>query len=76
MNNKQYLTYIDEVALLSLNKRVSSVLKENLNIQEESDLGFAVAMDFNPSEEFGQAAVINLLAYGVSLEISICDVES
>lgn len=54
--------YIDEVALESLSTRVRSVLQEGSNIQEEQELGFAVAMDFNPAEQSGQAAVTALLA--------------
>ncbi|MCL9685529.1 hypothetical protein [Legionella maioricensis] len=60
-NNKQYLTYIDEVALLAISKRVGAVLKEGVDIQEDKDLGFAVSMDFNPSEALGQAAVSALI---------------
>src|SRR3989338_9992481 len=33
-NNKQYLTYIDEVALLAISKKIGVVLKEGLDIQE------------------------------------------
>ena len=60
-NNKQYLTYIDEIALISISKRIQSVLKEGVNVSRIQDLGFSVAMDFNPSEPLGQQAVNALL---------------
>ncbi|BCA94854.1 hypothetical protein TUM19329_12150 [Legionella antarctica] len=59
--NKQYLTYIDEIALLAISKRVEVILKEGLDTQEDIELGFAVSMDFNPGEPLGQAAVSALL---------------
>lgn len=60
-NDKHYLTYMDEVALVTISNRVGDVLKKGQDIQEDVHLGFAVAMDFNPSESLGQAAVISLL---------------
>lgn len=62
-DKKQYLTYIDEMALISISKRISQVLNQGISMEEDEEIGFAVAMDFNPSEETGQAAVVNLLAY-------------
>ena len=60
-SSKQYFTYIDEVALLAISKKIGGVLQEGLDIQEDQELGFAVSMDFNPSEPLGQAAASALL---------------
>jgi hypothetical protein len=60
-STKHYFTYIDEVALLAISKKVGGVLQKGLDIQEDQDLGFAVSMDFNPSESLGQAAASALL---------------
>ncbi|MBL7525116.1 hypothetical protein [Legionella bononiensis] len=62
-NNKSYMTYIDEIALMSLTKRVHFILNNGTHNKEDEVIGFAVAMDFNPSEATGQAAVVNLLAF-------------
>ncbi|CEG57503.1 hypothetical protein [Legionella fallonii] len=61
-NDNHYPTYMDEVALMTISKRVGEVLKEGRDIQDDAHLGFAVAMDFNPTEPLGQAAVISLLS--------------
>ncbi|KTD54766.1 hypothetical protein [Legionella quateirensis] len=62
-NNKHSLTYMDEIALMSLTKRVQLKLSKGTHNKEDDAIGFAVAMDFNPSEPTGQAAVVNLLSY-------------
>lgn len=61
-DNKQYLTYIDEVALVSISNRVEELLIEGRNSKFDDAIGFAVAMDFTPSEASGQLAVTNLLS--------------
>ncbi len=61
-NDKYDLPYMDEVALVIISERVEKVLKEGQNTQDDAYLGFAVAMDFNPSESLGEAAVTSLLA--------------
>lgn len=61
-NNKHHQTYMDEVALITISKRVEDLLKEGQDIQDDAYLGFAVAMDFNPTEVLGQAAVTSLIA--------------
>jgi hypothetical protein len=67
-NKKHYFTYIDEIALISISKRIKSVLNKGVNSQENEDLGFAVAMDFNPLEPVGQQAVLVLLDARFELE--------
>lgn len=61
-DNKQYLTYIDEIALVSISNRVEELLIEGMNSKFDDAIGFAVAMDFTPSEASGQLAVTNLLS--------------
>jgi hypothetical protein len=61
-DNKQYLTYIDEIALVSISSRVEELLIEGRNSKLDDAIGFAVAMDFTPSEASGQLAVTNLLS--------------
>lgn len=61
-NNKQNCIYIDEIALLSLTKRIKQVFNERKDLEVEEEIGFAVAMDFNPQEHTGLEAVRNLLS--------------
>ncbi len=64
-NDKYYLAYMDEVALVTISQRVDESLKRGQNVQDDAHLGFAVAMDFNPKESSGQAAVTSLLTAGI-----------
>lgn len=61
-DNQYYLTHMDEIALASISKRVEGILTEQFNSEPNDSIGFAVAMDFTPSESSGQLAVVNLLS--------------
>ncbi|WP_019218259.1 hypothetical protein [Legionella tunisiensis] len=50
-SRKQYLLSIDEVALHAITKRIEPILHQRSWSTEENELGFAVAMDFNPTED-------------------------
>ncbi|HHT9888306.1 TPA: hypothetical protein ACT9KI_000447, partial [Legionella pneumophila] len=54
--------YIDEIALNFLTERIKQKFDEGKNFEGEADIGFAVAMDFNPQEQTALAAARNLLS--------------
>ncbi|HAU1093060.1 TPA: hypothetical protein F8V12_10065 [Legionella pneumophila] len=54
--------YIDEIALNFLTERIKQKFDEGKSFENEADIGFAVAMDFNPQEQTALAAVRNLLS--------------
>ncbi|MFO3105656.1 hypothetical protein SCP13_07855 [Legionella pneumophila serogroup 1] len=54
--------YIDEIALNFLTERIKQKFDEGKSFESEADIGFAVAMDFNPQEQTALAAVRNLLS--------------
>ena len=60
--SKQHFVSIDDEAMNSIIKRIEPFLKQESSWNEhEQDIGFAVAMDFYPSEDMGEAAVRLLL---------------
>ena len=53
---------IDEVAMQSMMKSIEPMLSQGSAwSQTDNDIGFAVSMDFYPSEEMGESAVYALL---------------
>ncbi|HHL3492280.1 TPA: hypothetical protein ACQ53F_001102 [Legionella pneumophila] len=61
-NKRQNNIYIDEIALNSLTECIKQKFDEGKNFEIEADIGFAVAMDFNPQEQTALEAVRNLLS--------------
>lgn len=61
-NQKQGLVSIDEIAAQSIVEMCKPIFCQRaLQAQKEYDIGFAVAMDFVPSEAAGQSAALVLL---------------
>ena len=60
-NQKLHFTSIDDVALQAIISKVEPILKREAPLPEEEHIGFAVAMDFCPTEERGRAAALALL---------------
>ena len=60
-NQKQHFLSIDEVAMNVIIEKLRPTFSQNSLGTHESDIGFAVSMDFNPSESTGQNALIALL---------------
>lgn len=61
-NTKQYLVSMDEVAMQSIVELIKPRFSQAaLCTQNNNDIGFAVAMDFSPTEEMGQSAALSLL---------------
>lgn len=61
-NTKQYLVSMDEIAMQSIIAQIKTRFSEKaLCTRNDNDIGFAVAMDFFPTEETGQAAALGLL---------------
>ena len=60
-NSQPPRIYIDEVATVSIANYIGSTLIHDHGVLDDEHIGFAVSMDFNPSEVTGQAAVLTLL---------------
>lgn len=61
MNRSQhYFTYIDEVAMSSISRQIGEYINSGRNLAKDNDIGFAVSMDFMPSEENGRLAALSL----------------
>ena len=60
--SKLYLTQIDEVAMSSLYQQIKNdiVSHDQSNI-DNNDIGFAVSIDYTPTEDIGRKAAIALL---------------
>lgn len=66
-NTKQHFVSMDEIAMQSIIKIIKpSFSQESLSIQKDHDIGFAVSMDFHPTEAMGQSAVLALLGKNVA----------
>lgn len=61
-NKMQNYIYFDEMALVSLSERIKQKFSEGKHFEIEEEIGFAVAMDFNPQEHTGFEAVNSLLS--------------
>ncbi|AMP90827.1 hypothetical protein [Legionella pneumophila] len=59
---KQNYIYIDEMALHSLTESIKQKFAEGKNFEMDAEIGFAVAMDFNPQEQAALYAVSSLLS--------------
>lgn len=57
----QAIKYIDEVAMTLITETIKPILQDCSWTEKAEHVGFAVAVDFNPSEEIGEAAVLSLL---------------
>ena len=60
-NSKQYLTYVDEVAMSSMSNQIAEHMANLGQREVEGDLGFSVSIDFNPTEKLGETAALTLL---------------
>lgn len=60
-NSIHHLTYIDEIALSSIIERTTSILNRPDLTKTHEDLGFAVAMNFEPIDELSSKALLALL---------------
>lgn len=64
LHHKQKITYIDEVAMQTLAAKIKPILNQCTWVEndgEKNHLGFAVAVDFHPTEATGEAAASDLL---------------
>lgn len=60
--SKQNFISIDDVAMQAIVQQMDPFIKQELSwSNDDQDIGFAVAMDFYPTEEMGQSAVCKLL---------------
>jgi hypothetical protein len=60
-NRKTHFTSIDNIAMQALINKVRPILNKELALPEEDHIGFAVAMDFCPTEDIAQLAALTLL---------------
>jgi hypothetical protein len=60
VNRKLHFTSIDDMAMQAMINRIRPILNKELVLPEEEHIGFAVAMDFCPQEEMGNAAALTL----------------
>ena len=60
-NQKQYFLSIDEVAMDLIIEKLRPAFSQASLGADDSDIGFAVTMDFNPTEQTGHNAVLALL---------------
>ena len=60
-NQKQHFLSIDEVAMNVIIEKLRPMFSQDSLGTHEPDIGFAVSMDFNPSEPTGQTAILSLL---------------
>ncbi|WED43236.1 hypothetical protein [Legionella cardiaca] len=68
---KQDLIYRDEVVTETIAAKIAPILHYGSWSDKVEDIGFAVAVDFNPQETMGEAAVLALLAETKSLHAKI-----
>ena len=64
-NQKQHFLSIDEVAMDIIIEKLRPVFSQTSLGAHDPDIGFAVSMDFNPSESIGQNAALALLGKNV-----------
>ena len=59
---KQHAIHMDDIALASISRQMETYLfyRQEKNLGD-SDIGFAVAIDFTPTEELGRKAALALL---------------
>jgi len=60
-NKKQYLTYIDEVALNAIMERTSIIINKPVHTKLHDDLGFSVNMNFQAREKNSEDALTALI---------------
>ena len=60
-NKKQYLTYIDEVALNAIMERTSIIINKPVHTKLHEDLGFSVNMNFQAREKNSEDALTALI---------------
>ncbi|AHE66900.1 hypothetical protein [Legionella oakridgensis] len=62
-NRKQAVVLMDDIAMQAMIKKIAPILHGTVDFPvDESQVGFATAMDFCPKEDMGQLAVLALLA--------------
>ncbi|RUR13366.1 hypothetical protein [Legionella sp. km772] len=60
-NQKQYLTYMDEIALNALIERTTALINNPVDTKLHEDLGFSVEMNFKAAEKESEAALKSLI---------------